>query len=68
MVAAGMTPMQALIASTSAAATACGVGDQAGTIRAGKRADIVILAASPLEDIRAVADVLAVYSGGELVS
>src|SRR5262249_48277299 len=68
MVAAGMTPMQALVASTSAAATACGVGDQVGTIQAGKRADIVILAASPLEDIRAVSRVLAVYSDGELVS
>lgn len=68
MVAAGMTPMQALVASTSAAATACGVGDQVGTIQAGKRADIVILAASPLDNIRAVSDVLAVYKDGELVS
>jgi imidazolonepropionase-like amidohydrolase len=67
MVAAGMTPMQALVASTSAAATACGVGDQAGTIQAGKRADIVILAASPLDDIHAVSSVLAVYKEGELV-
>lgn len=67
MVAAGMSPMQALVASTSAAATACGVGDQVGTIQPGKRADIVILADSPLEDIRAVARVLAVYKDGELV-
>jgi imidazolonepropionase-like amidohydrolase len=68
MVAAGMSPMQALVAATSAAAAACGVGDQAGTIQAGKRADVVILAASPLEDIRAVSRVLAVYKDGELVS
>lgn len=68
MVAAGMTPMQALVASTSAAAQACGVGDQVGTIQAGKRADIVILAASPLDDIRAVSAVLAVYKDGERVS
>jgi imidazolonepropionase-like amidohydrolase len=68
MVAAGMSPMQALTASTSVAATACGVGDQVGTIQAGKRADIVILAASPLEDIRAVSRVLAVYKDGELVT
>jgi len=67
MVAAGMSPMQALVASTSVAATACGIGDQVGTIQAGKRADIVILAASPLEDIRAVSRVLAVYKDGELV-
>ena len=67
MVAAGMSPMQALIAATSAAATACGVAKQVGTIQPGKRADIVILAASPLEDIRAVSRVLAVYKDGELV-
>jgi imidazolonepropionase-like amidohydrolase len=65
--AAGMTPMQALAASTSVAATACGVGDQVGTIQAGKQADIVILAASPLEDIRAVSRVLVVYKDGEPV-
>jgi imidazolonepropionase-like amidohydrolase len=68
MVAAGMTPMQALVAATSVAATACGVGEHVGTIQAGKRADIVILAASPLDDIRAVSGVLAVYKDGELVS
>jgi len=68
MVAAGMSPMQALVASTSVAATACGVGDQVGTIQVGKRADIVILAANPLEDIRAVSRVLAVYKDGELVT
>jgi imidazolonepropionase-like amidohydrolase len=68
MVAAGMTPMQALLAATSVAAKACGVADQVGTIEAGKRADIVILAANPLADIRAAADVLAVYKDGQLVS
>jgi imidazolonepropionase-like amidohydrolase len=67
MVAAGLTPMQAIVAATGAAATACGVADQVGTIEAGKRADIVILAASPLEDIRAASDVLAVYQDGNLV-
>ena len=68
MVAAGMTPMQALLAATSVAAKACGIADQVGTIEAGKQADIVILGASPLENIRAAADVLAVYKDGELVS
>jgi len=44
------------------------VGDQVGSIEPGKRADIVILAASPLDDIRAVSGVLAVYQDGALVS
>jgi imidazolonepropionase-like amidohydrolase len=68
MVAAGMTPMQALLAATSVAAKACGVADQVGTIEGGKRADIIILGASPLEDISAAARVLAVYKDGQLVS
>ncbi len=68
MVAAGLTPMQALASATSVAAAACGVGDQVGTIQAGKRADIVILGASPLDDVRAFSDVLAVYKDGDLVS
>jgi adenine deaminase len=68
MVAAGLTPMQALKSATSVAAAACGVGDQVGTIQAGKRADIVVLGASPLDDVRAVSDVLAVYKDGDLVS
>ncbi len=66
MVAAGMTPMQALTSATSVAAHACGVADEVGTIQAGKRADIVILGASPLDDVRAVANVLAVYQDGQL--
>lgn len=67
MVTAGLTPMQALLASTSTAATACGVDGQVGSIQAGKGADIVIVAGSPLDDIRAVSDVLAVYKDGALV-
>jgi len=67
MVAAGLTPMQAIVAATGAAARACGVGDQVGTIEAGKRADVVILAASPLDDIRAASDVRAVFKDGNPV-
>ncbi len=67
MIAGGMTPMQALLAATSVAAKACGVVDQVGNIEAGKRADIVILAANPLEGIRAAAGVLAVYKDCEQV-
>jgi len=67
MVAAGLSPMQAVVAATGAAARACGMADQVGTIEAGKRADIVILGASPLDDIRAASDVRAVYQDGNLV-
>lgn len=63
-----MTPMRALLSATSVAAAACGVADRAGTIEPGTRTDIVVLAASPLDDIAAVSKVLAVYKGGELVT
>lgn len=51
---AGMTPMEALTAGTSGAAKAAGIDALTGTLEDGKAADIVALAASPLEDIRAV--------------
>jgi imidazolonepropionase-like amidohydrolase len=51
-VAAGLTPYQALETSTRNVAAFLGTLDSAGTIAAGKRADLVLLSANPLEDIR----------------
>ena len=51
LVRAGLTPMQALSAATSVAATKVGVQATLGTIQAGKEADLVLLDADPLEDI-----------------
>ena len=47
----GMTPMQAIVAGTSSGATLLGVERDAGTIAAGKRADIVGVRGDPLQDI-----------------
>ena len=47
----GLTPMEALVAATSGAAQVMGRAD-VGTIEAGKRADLLILNADPLADIR----------------
>ncbi len=68
MVLGGMTPMQAIIASTSVSAAACGVLDQVGTLEVGKQADIVIVDGDPSVNIRAMADVVAVYKGGQSVA
>ena len=52
----GLTPMQAIVAGTSAAARMCGIGDEAGTIEPGRRADLVATALNPVTQIGALAD------------
>jgi imidazolonepropionase-like amidohydrolase len=53
MVAAGMTPMQAIRAATVGGADLLG-RDDVGTIVAGKSADIIAVGTSPLSDVRAL--------------
>ncbi len=45
----GMSPTDALVATTRTAADLLGVADQLGTIEAGKRADLVVVDGDPLE-------------------
>lgn len=52
LVAAGMTPEQALAAATVEAAAWFDDTDRSGTIEVGQPADLVLLEANPLEDIR----------------
>jgi len=51
LVAAGLTPYQALETGTRNIATFFDIRDRAGTIEMGKQADLVLLDANPLEDI-----------------
>jgi imidazolonepropionase-like amidohydrolase len=60
----GMTPMQALVSATRHGAFASRGLEQFGTIQAGKRADLVVLDADPLTDIRHLRRVAAVYRDG----
>jgi imidazolonepropionase-like amidohydrolase len=61
---AGFTPMEAIQSATIVPARAMGVDKELGTIEAGKRADVVILGANPLESIRNIRTVEFVVTNG----
>jgi imidazolonepropionase-like amidohydrolase len=67
MVQAGMTPMQALVSATSTAARVMKI-DGAGSLQTGKWADLVVLNANPLMDIKNTRQIDAVYIGGRKVN
>ena len=67
-VAAGATPWQALLAATRHAAALCGAGDDLGTIEPGKLADLIVVAANPLEHITNLRRLLLVLKEGRIVS
>jgi imidazolonepropionase-like amidohydrolase len=64
----GATPWQTLVAATRNAAELCGVGDELGTIEAGKRADLIVVEANPLDDIQNLRRLLLVLKDGRIVS
>ena len=51
MVEAGMTPMQAIVASTRTAAECVCLASETGTLEPGKRADLLVVEGDPLSDI-----------------
>ena len=51
MVAAGLTPMQAIVAATSDAARCMNIADRMGTLRIGLDADFLLMERNPLDDI-----------------
>jgi imidazolonepropionase-like amidohydrolase len=64
MVKSGLTPMQVLVAATGGAAKAANIQQQLGTIAAGKQADLLVLTANPLTDIRNTRQIDSVWIGG----
>ena len=60
----GMTPMQAIRAGTSVASELLGWSDTAGTVEAGKWADLVAVSGNPLKDISELQNVKFVMKGG----
>lgn len=66
MVAAGMTPVQALVAGTSGAARQC-VRPDLGTLTPGKRADLIVLTADPTQNISNLRKLSMTILNGEVV-
>jgi imidazolonepropionase-like amidohydrolase len=64
MVEAGLSPMQALVAATGGAARAAGLDGELGTLQPGRWADLLVLNADPLEDIRASRQIDSVWMAG----
>ncbi|WP_284139364.1 amidohydrolase family protein [Virgibacillus sp. LDC-1] len=56
MVDGGMTPMEAIVASTKTAAACLGWEDRVGTLENGKLADVIIVKGDPLADIYSLAN------------
>ena len=63
----GMSPMEVLVAATRRAAELAGLEREVGTVEVGKRADLVLLAADPLADIRNTREIRAVIRDGHLL-
>jgi imidazolonepropionase-like amidohydrolase len=66
----GMSPMEAIVASTRVAADCLEWGDRVGTLSVGKEADVVISSQDPLADIRSLGvndNIAWVMKGGAVV-
>ena len=71
LVRAGLSPMEAVIAATSAAARCLGVQNEIGTVEPGKLADLVLVDGDPLERIEVLQDlerVVLVIKGGRIAA
>jgi imidazolonepropionase-like amidohydrolase len=66
MQAAGMAPMQIIVAGTRNAAQVCGLYNQ-GTLEAGKVADVLVVDGDPLQDLEALKRTYLVIHNGERI-
>ncbi len=67
LVAAGLTPLEAIAAATGGAARVLGAEGEIGSVAVGKRADLILLDGDPLEDIRNTRRIWKVIQRGRIV-
>jgi len=70
MVEAGLTPLEAIAAGTRDAARLCGIGDETGTLEAGKAADVLLVDGDPSSDVSVLRDprrIVAVMRSGSFL-
>ena len=67
LVAAGLSPADAIRAATATAAETLGVGGSLGQLRQGFRADLFIVRGDPLADVTALREIVQVVRGGEVL-
>lgn len=63
----GMTPMQAIVAGSANGARAAKGLDDFGTLEAGKRADLLVLSADPLADIKNIRQIVTLVRNGQTI-
>jgi imidazolonepropionase-like amidohydrolase len=63
---AGFTPLEAIQAATIVPARVMGLDRELGTVEVGKRADLILLGANPLDDIRNIRKVEFVVTDGKM--
>jgi imidazolonepropionase-like amidohydrolase len=68
LVQAGLTPMQAIVCATRSNATLLGITATRGTLQPGKRADLIVLAANPLDDITNTRTIVTIFHDGRTVA
>jgi imidazolonepropionase-like amidohydrolase len=61
----GMSPMEAIVASTGLAAKVIGIEDKLGTLTPGLTADVLVVKGDPLDDLGALRNVRLVMQGGK---
>lgn len=67
LVKAGLSPEEALVSATRLPAIWLGIEDKIGTVEVGKYADLVLLDANPLKDIRNIRKIAGVFLNGKWI-